>query len=456
MKLSQLLARLRHAATGRDAVGATPSDDTAVTVPIEPAPTTLISNSRYELRGLIGSGGMGEVWQALDTENNDKSVAVKFALKHHELFEREIEVLDKLDGKHPGLVRVHARGELGEYRFVVMDLLEGMDLDCWLTKERQAGRTVSPADAVRIGVAICETMAVAHRLDVVHRDLKPSNIFLEHRDGISSVRVLDFGIARTLSSEPSLLTRAGAIIGSEAFMAPEALCGYGATFRSDIFAIGSILYTCLTGRACAYSARLEDFRAGFAEFQNGTQPPAITSFRSDVPETVSRAIAKSLAWNAEERFATVEEFRDALTDLPTGPIDTTKGATTKIALRTLLGHHYLKAEDGGGGAVRADAPAAHAWETFTAEGLGDGLIALRTVGGFYLHAVNGGEHDCRAELREPGEHGTFALVNLGDRKVAFRTGRGFYVCAEGGGGREACADRQEAKAWETFHVVTFE
>ena len=185
----------------------------------------------YIIEALIGAGGMGEVFRAVDTRL-DRRVAIKICpATFGERFEREAKALSALN--HPNVCTLFDIGP----NYLVMELVEGETLATRLE------RGVLPvADVVRHGAEIADALAEAHQTGIVHRDLKPQNVMLTRR----GVKVLDFGIAK-FSLDDSL-TRTGAIIGTAAYLAPEQLAGEPATTRSDIYALGVLLHEMLTGR----------------------------------------------------------------------------------------------------------------------------------------------------------------------------------------------------------------
>ncbi len=198
---------------------------------------------RFEIEALVGKGSMGEVYRARDRVTGDR-VAVKILLAEDtdsgERFAREAKLLLTL--RHPRIVRYVAHGTAEGRRYLAMEWMDGEDL---ATRLRRAGLT--PAESLAMVARIAEGLAVIHAHGVVHRDIKPSNLFLPDGD-IERVKILDFGVAR-LAGGTKLLTRAGATIGTPAYMAPEQARGdheVGAT--TDIFALGCVLFECLTGR----------------------------------------------------------------------------------------------------------------------------------------------------------------------------------------------------------------
>ena len=198
---------------------------------------------RYELRSLIGVGGMGEVYEAYDTAK-DRTVALKllrtdFAADtdFQERFRRESRVAARL--QEPHVIPVHDFGEIDGVLFIDMRRVEGSDVKTALAR----GGPMHPLRAARIVAQVASALDAAHAEGLVHRDVKPENILLTRQD---FAYLVDFGIAR-VGGETGL-TSAGSAVGSAAYMAPERFSGAGAGPASDVYALACVLYECLTGR----------------------------------------------------------------------------------------------------------------------------------------------------------------------------------------------------------------
>src|SRR5688500_15337759 len=209
----------------------------------------------YEVLGLIGEGGMGQVYRAADTRL-DRAVAIKVmpaALDdpiRRERFEHEARSISKLE--HPNICPLYDIGELpasvGGGLFLVMQFLEGETL-----AERLSRGPLSIKDTLDVGIQIAEALSVAHRAGIVHRDLKPGNVMLTR----AGARLLDFGLARTVTTAANsdetvggprtTLTTQGTLLGTLHYMAPEQLDGREVDTRADIFAFGAVLYEMVTG-----------------------------------------------------------------------------------------------------------------------------------------------------------------------------------------------------------------
>ena len=206
----------------------------------------------YEIYGLIGKGGMGEVYRARDARL-DRTVAIKvlpaeFSAQEERLrrFEQEAQVLGALN--HPNLLAIYDVGAQNGTHFLVSELLEGESL---ASGSKQGALPVRKA--MDLGVQIAKGLAAAHEKGIVHRDIKPDNIFLT-RDG--RAKILDFGLAKQSGAERSgesatitAVTDPGTVLGTAGYMSPEQVRGKLADARSDIFSFGAILYEMVAGAA---------------------------------------------------------------------------------------------------------------------------------------------------------------------------------------------------------------
>jgi len=198
--------------------------------------------SHYEILEILGEGGMGVVYKALDTEQG-KTVALKVmsrrSLQDEEIrrrFLREAQVGTTL--VHPNVVKIFEVGEQeGEY-FITMEYVEGRTLR-HLLKEGP----LAPEKVVEIGIAAGEALKEAHNMGIIHRDIKSENIMLTPQ---GDVKVMDFGLAKV--QDASLLTREGQVVGTAAYMSPEQAIGEAFDHRTDIFSLGIVLYELLTGK----------------------------------------------------------------------------------------------------------------------------------------------------------------------------------------------------------------
>src|SRR5690606_30567652 len=198
-------------------------------------------NGRYRLHSLIGRGGMAEVWRGEDLRL-ERRVAVKLLGESTDpdrlaRFRREARTVARLS--HPNIVTGHDLGVDGGVTYLVMELIEGTSLATRLAKG-----PLTVGDAVAIAGQVCDALAAAHAAGIVHRDIKPGNILLTPA---GTVKVCDFGIARLLHASPTQLTTTGTVIGTSEYMAPEQASGAPVDGRTDLYALGCVLYAMLTG-----------------------------------------------------------------------------------------------------------------------------------------------------------------------------------------------------------------
>ena len=263
----------------------------------------------YEIIGPLGSGGMGEVYRARDSRL-DREVAVKVISNRmmHDgqslrRFENEAKVIASLS--HPNIVAIHDFNTHGEISFVVMELLHGESL-----QERLAREKLSPAQAVQIAIAVAEGLASAHARGVIHRDLKPANIFLTD-DG--QIKILDFGLAKRLSGDSTRSsiateTRPGFVVGTIGYMSPEQVSGSEVDARSDIFALGCVLYEMISGkRAFVRASPAETFAAILRD-----NPADGSQLVQKGPPSLARVIERCLLKNPDLRFQSARDVAFAL------------------------------------------------------------------------------------------------------------------------------------------------
>ncbi|HEY7573761.1 MAG TPA: protein kinase, partial [Thermoanaerobaculia bacterium] len=280
---------------------------------------TLTAGSKlgpYEIVSPIGAGGMGEVYKAKDTRL-DRSVAVKVLPAHlsdsaefRQRFEREARAISALTHAH--ICTLYDVGREGGVDYLVMELLEGETLSNRLLKG-----PLSMDQALAYGIQICDALEKAHRQGIVHRDLKPGNIMLTK----SGVKLLDFGLAKLappgsgvhsdsshLATEAQAsipLTERGTILGTYQYMSPEQLEGGEADARSDIFALGAILYEMATGRK-AFSGKSQASLIGSILRDD---PTSVSEVAPMIPPAFSRVIRTCLAKDPDDRFQTAHDVR---------------------------------------------------------------------------------------------------------------------------------------------------
>jgi tetratricopeptide (TPR) repeat protein len=275
---------------------------------------------RYEVLGPLGSGGMGEVYRARDTEL-EREVAVKVLPSpvatdpdRLERFRRETRAVAALS--HPNILEIFDVGSDGGLQYAVTELLEGDTL-----RERLAARGMPWQRVVELGSGIADGLAAAHGKGIVHRDLKPENVFVTS-DG--RVKVLDFGLARVkedISSEAETGTltpagtQAGTIMGTLGYMAPEQVRGKPADQRSDIFALGCVLYEIVAGRRAFGGDTAPDTMAAILK----EDPPQLSATGVLLPAELERIIHRCLEKRPEARFQSAADLAYSLKAIGTGP-----------------------------------------------------------------------------------------------------------------------------------------
>ena len=260
----------------------------------------------YEIQSPLGAGGMGEVYRARDTRL-ERVVAVKILPEHlcsnpeaKQRFDREARAISSLS--HPNICHLYDVGQHNGISYLVMEYLEGETLGERLRKGR-----LTLEQVFRVGAEICQGLEQAHRSGVVHRDLKPGNIMLTK----SGAKLMDFGLAKApaaplanLSGSNSLatmsqpLTTEGMIVGTIQYMAPEQLEGKEADKRSDIFALGSVLYEMVTGKRAFEGKTTASTIASIL----AAEPKPLSAVQPLSPPGLEQVIATCIAKDPEERW----------------------------------------------------------------------------------------------------------------------------------------------------------
>ena len=269
----------------------------------------------YEILSAVGAGGMGEVYKAKDTRL-ERTVAVKVLparfsenAEFRQRFEREAKTISQLS--HPHICTLHDVGNHDGVEYLVMEFLEGQTLTECLAKG-----PLPLEQVLRYGIEIADALEKAHRQGIVHRDLKPGNVMITK----SGVKLVDFGLAKlaapaakgVVSSFSVLPTQAGenltaegTILGTFQYMAPEQLEGQEADARTDIFALGLLLYETATGRK-AFTGRSQ---ASLIAAIIHTQPDAISSVQPMTPPALDRVVKTCLAKDPDDRFQTAHDAK---------------------------------------------------------------------------------------------------------------------------------------------------
>ncbi|MEJ2580496.1 MAG: protein kinase [Acidobacteriota bacterium] len=272
--------------------------------------------SHYRVIEKLGEGGMGEVYRAEDTTLK-RQVALKvlrsdLASGRERLrrFQNEAETLASLD--HPNIVHIYTVEEAEGARFLTMQLVEGTQL-----RELIPSGGMDIGELFAIAVPMAEGLAAAHEKGIIHRDLKPGNVMVTSRGG---VKILDFGLAK-LRSFPAdademelptqTLTGDGKVLGTVPYMAPEQVRGGDADLRTDIFALGIVLYEMASGVRPFRGKTTADLALSIL----GEDPPELVALRPGLPEKLSRIVSRCLEKEPARRYQTMLELRTELADL---------------------------------------------------------------------------------------------------------------------------------------------
>jgi hypothetical protein len=285
------------------------TDDAQTTAPFEPGPGTPLVDPcprvpGYEIEGILGRGGMGVVYRARHLALK-RAVALKMILHaghageaERARFRAEAEAAARLT--HPHIVQVYEVGEHDGRPFCALELVEGGSL----AGKLMAG-PLPPAEAAKLAEAMARAMSLAHARNVIHRDLKPANVLLTS-DG--TPKIADFGLARRL--DESGQTQAGAVLGTPSYMAPEQAEGRAneAGPAADVWALGAVLYECLTGRPPFLGASVLET----LEQVRTREPAPPRSLNPAVPRDLETVCLKCLRKEPERRYASAAELADDL------------------------------------------------------------------------------------------------------------------------------------------------
>jgi eukaryotic-like serine/threonine-protein kinase len=268
----------------------------------------------YEIVSPLGAGGMGEVYRARDTRL-DRTAAIKILPAHlsdspeaKQRFDREARAISSLN--HPNICTLYDVGQQNGTDYLVMEFLEGETLAA-----RLAEGSLPPQQVMKYGIEICEGLERAHRIGVTHRDLKPGNIMLTK----TGAKLMDFGLAKAVSpsnsSSPGLaqtladpsrpLTAQGMVVGTFQYMAPEQVEGKGTDARSDVFALGAVLYEMITGKRAFEGKTAASTIAAIL----AAEPIAASSIQPMTPPALEHLIKTCLAKDPDERFQSVHDAK---------------------------------------------------------------------------------------------------------------------------------------------------
>ena len=269
-------------------------------------PGSVFAN-RYEVKEILGAGGMGVVYRAFDRELGEP-VAIKTLRPDTvaddpvalERFKQEIRLARRI--AHRNVVRTYDLGEVSGIYYLTMEYVEGTSLKQLI---QSRGRLPVPV-SLTVGKQLCRALEVAHEQGVIHRDIKPQNIVVEAN---GFLKVMDFGIAR-LANPPKgkVLTEQGMAIGTPDYMSPEQLSGLELDPRSDLYSAGVVIFESITGRVPFEADTPWSLIAQHLE----QEPPDPRTINPDVPEALARAVLKAMAKDRENRYRNATEMYDAL------------------------------------------------------------------------------------------------------------------------------------------------
>ncbi len=258
-----------------------------------------VLGGRYEILQLLGEGGMGAVYKAMDRELN-RPVALKLirpqlAANPSILARFKQELLLAHQVTHKNVIRIYDLGDADGVKFITMEYVEGVDLRALIQEKKK----FVPEEAVQITEQICRALEATHNVGVIHRDLKPQNIM---RDRTGRILLMDFGLARTVAGDG--MTQTGALVGTMEYMSPEQALAKELDQRSDLFTLGLILYELLTGKA-PYGAE-----SAVASLIKRTQERAIPVSDHDgtIPKPLSNIVSKCLERDPKLRYQNAAEL----------------------------------------------------------------------------------------------------------------------------------------------------
>ena len=290
-------------------------------------PPGSLFGTRYRIESLLGEGGMGAVYKAYDGEL-DRFIALKLVRPEMATspetmarFKQELLLASRISQKN--VLRIHDLGDWNGIKFITMAFVEGTDLAGLLEKTG-----CLPLDrALKFTRQLCAALEAAHSEDVVHRDLKPQNILVDASDNLY---VSDFGLAKSLEAEATMMTRTGQILGTPRYMSPEQVEARNVDHRSDIYSLGLIIYEIFTG---ALPFRGES--AMQLMYQRVTSAPDDPrKICPDLPDYIARVILKCLSKNPADRYQSAREILNDL-DSQTAPVSSIVSSVPSPGARTI-------------------------------------------------------------------------------------------------------------------------
>jgi CheY-like chemotaxis protein len=303
----------------------------------------------YRIESLIGRGGMGVVYRA-EHLNLRRRAAIKIIAPEYteakgfrERFEREARIAAAL--QHPNVVTVYDAGDVDGLLYLAMQYIEGSDLAAILSEQ---GR-LRPYRAIDTCRQVAAALDAAHALGLIHRDVKPANVLIEGRRAF----LTDFGLTKRLETTHTALTRAGDVVGTIHYVAPEQIEGRPVDARADLYSLGCLFYHCLVGEVPF--PRESDVAVIYAHLSE--EPPKPSNLRPDLPEGLDAVIAKALEKSPERRFATCGDLMAAARAVidAAGPLSETRGGRTTAASREESDQRAMgEAIESAAGAAAAD------------------------------------------------------------------------------------------------------
>ena len=290
----------------------------------ETLPAGTVIAGRYELQRLLGAGGVGRVYAAIDTRL-DRRVAIKLVSADQAesndpastaRFVAEARIGARF--AHPNAVSVFDAGSSDGYLYLVTELVAGANL----AQHLDAHGRLDVNHAVRVADQILGALEAAHAAGIVHRDVKPSNVLLDNE---GNGKLADFGIAKRLDDVESSLTADGQFVGTPRYASPEQAAGRPATAATDVYATGVVLFEMLTGRPL-----YEGDEPVAVAIANQTAPiPDVRAIRPDVPAELAAVVRKALAKSPSDRYPDAGALRRALAEVVSSPVATVGGRDTR-------------------------------------------------------------------------------------------------------------------------------
>ena len=266
---------------------------------------------RFEIRSLLGAGGMGEVYLAHDTRLK-RAVALKLLLSELtrnedrvRRFEQEANAVSALN--HPNILTIYEVGQTDFANFIASEYIDGLTL-----REQMDNTGMRLSDVLNVATQVASALAAAHAVGIVHRDIKPENIMVR-KDGY--IKVLDFGLAKLIEGQstavdsdapttPLFKTEPGTVMGTPRYMSPEQAREVAVDARTDIWSMGVVLYEMVAGHAPFEGPTVGDYIASILH----KEPPPLVQYREDVPPKFQRIINKALHKDREERYQTINHL----------------------------------------------------------------------------------------------------------------------------------------------------